>query len=92
MSTVALQHCLRRGVSKTFYTQSEEKMFRYYCTAASLKSTLFCVPNPDRMWALHCLGNTVQVQPGCDGLERGVSGGQLHALVLPLVQAKAGEL
>lgn len=43
------------------------------------------------MWSLHCVGDSVQVQPGCDDLERGISGGQLHALVLPPVQAQAGE-
>lgn len=43
------------------------------------------------MWSPHRVGNSVQVQPGRDGLECGISGGQLHALVLPRVQAQAGE-
>lgn len=53
--------------------------------------TLFSVFIPGRMWSLHCMGDSVQVQPGCDGLEHSLPGGQLHALVLPPVQAKAGE-
>lgn len=38
-----------------------------------------------RMWYFHCMGHYVQVQLGCDALEYGLSGGQLHALVLPPV-------
>lgn len=51
-----------------------------------------CVFNPNRLWPLDFMGDSVQVQLGCDGLERGVSGRQLHALLLPPVQTKASEL
>lgn len=44
------------------------------------------------MLLLHFVGDAVQMQSGCHGLECGVSGGQLHALVLPSVQAQACEL
>lgn len=56
---------------------------------SSPKSTLLFIS--DRMRFLNCMGNFVQVQPGCDGLEHCLSGGQLSALVLSPVQAQAGE-
>lgn len=43
------------------------------------------------MWTLHLLGDPVPMQPGRDGLERGVSAGQLPALLLPAVQTPTGE-
>lgn len=54
-------------------------------------SNLPCVGDPDRMWPLHCVGDSVPMQHGCDGVECGVPGGQLHASLLPHVQAQTCE-
>lgn len=59
-----------------------------FCVS-SHKSTLLFIS--DRMRFLNCMGNFVQVQPGCDGLEHCLSRGQLSALILSPVQAQAGE-
>lgn len=53
----------------------------------SLVSVLFL----SRMRSVHRVGGAVPVQPGRDGVERCVFGGQLHASVFPALQTPSGE-
>lgn len=72
-----------QGVFSLVHLSCDTRPFSVVCLTSCL--------GPRRMFSVHRLGNIIQMRAGHNGLERCFPRDQLHALLLPAVQAETGE-